>query len=101
MRTRVISKHGLKRTNLNRRRAIRHHCRMCCDSKWSKVLQCRNEQCPLHRFRTGNLPGKGLRPEQRNRAIAAFCSGCMERDDQRQPPECDAPECPLFPYRQG
>jgi hypothetical protein len=100
MRYRIIGKKGLKTTNLNRKRAIRHHCRMCSDFRWSDVLQCHRVDCPLHPFRAGNLQEKGLCPAQRRHAIKAFCTGCAG-DDEQERLACDAPECALFPYRNG
>jgi hypothetical protein len=84
--------------NLNRRRAIRHHCHMCSDFVWSGVIHCQFKDCGLYDFRLGGLQEKGLTPRDRENAIWQYCAECARANDT-DPPNCDAVECALFPYR--
>jgi hypothetical protein len=96
----VLSRRGRKTRNLNRRRAIRHHCLMCSNFDWIDVLHCRAKGCILHPYRLGGLQERGLTPIGRAWAIVRFCTDCCYGRPGRRV-ECNARECALFPYRNG
>ena len=98
MRHRILSKRGTKLTNLNRRKAIRHHCLACSDYNWSGVKYCGIDDCSLHKFRFGTVNGNGLTPDDRDQAIKKYCSVCLMASHDEED-ECDANLCALFPYR--
>ena len=98
MRRKVIGRRGMKSRNLNRRRAIRHHCLACSNFRWEEVVNCRAESCSLFPFRQGVAEDKGLSPEQRSEAIRRFCRKCLGPCDPAQI-DCHTSECALFDYR--
>ena len=105
MKRQVIGRRGPKIRALNRRRAVRHHCQMCCDFDWQGVVECDNAECPLHPYRFGRCQdGNGVDVVRQSRlraaAIGRFCYLCSGEDEQCRD-QCAAEQCSLFPYRNG
>jgi hypothetical protein len=98
MRRKVIGRRGMQSRNLNRRRAIRHHCLACSNFRWEEVVNCRRCDCQLFHFRLGKTGGKGLSPELRKEAICQFCRTCLGNGAAAES-DCHASECSLFDYR--
>jgi hypothetical protein len=98
MRRCVIGRRGTVTRNLNRRRAIRHHCRACSNFRWDGVVNCPRQECPLFPFRTGAAGEEGGGAEERKQAISRFCGRCRAAGLQAED-DCDAVECALHTYR--
>lgn len=99
MKREIIGKRGVKVRDLNRRRAIRHHCHMCCDFIWQAVVDCDRGICPLHPYRVGKRHVRGVPPAERAAAIGHFCMICASDATARS--RCEATDCALHPYREG
>jgi hypothetical protein len=98
MRRLIIGKRGEKVRNLNRRRAIRHHCLACSGFDWDEVVNCRRCDCRLFQFRLGNAGGDGPGAEMRKEAIRRFCRTCLGAGAEMEC-DCSTPACSLFEYR--
>ena len=73
METIILSKDGLKKVNLNRRKAIRERCLNCLNYSFVEVDKCQFKECALYPYRLG--VGK-QNAKERDRSIRFFCSWC-------------------------
>lgn len=88
----IMSKHGLKKVNLNRRKAIHERCLNCVAWESHKVIDCEILDCSLYPYRTGE--GKQS-PKERSVAIKQYCKDCTNGKLRY----CGSDTCPLFKYR--
>jgi len=95
MEAEVFTREGVRKVNLNRRKAIHLKCMDCSAFQYKEMINCLQTDCPLHPFRTGI--GK-QNPVQRNRAIKEYCLWCMY-DHSREIEKCTSVNCPLFNYK--
>jgi hypothetical protein len=94
MRTTIISKNGLRKVQLNRRKAIHERCLNCVGWESHAVAKCPIADCNLYPFRSGN--GQQF-PKERSDAIKAHCKDCSNGKVHY----CTDETCPLFLYRKG
>jgi len=93
----IQDRNGLKKVQLNRRKAIHERCLNCSCWSYADVTGCRVTECPLYPFRNGR--GKQNRVD-RAKAIRCYCLWCMS-GQMSEVRKCLSVNCPLHAYRQG
>ena len=91
----ILGKNGLKKVDINRRKAIRERCLNCTGWSYMEVTSCEYADCPLYLFRSGK--GK-QNAKTRSKAIRKFCLWCTN-DQHGEVSKCPSTDCSLFPYR--
>ena len=96
MKAEILTKHGVRIIDLNRRRAIRERCLNCSGWTLKEVEFCSfSDTCSLWPYRMGR--GK-QNAKARNKAIKSYCLWCMA-GNRAEIAKCVSPHCALFLFR--
>ena len=87
---------GFRIVDLNRRKAIAERCFNCGGFSYVARKNCEFSECQLWSYRMGL--GK-CNPEERNRAIRAYCRDYCSEGGEYHVRLCPSPDCPLHAYR--